>query len=68
MLDHFSLKIKSETGKHFGKFTIKMKLNARFNNAPTHGYEKHVGTKTSLRIVNSQVVGKPGSKNILLQM
>jgi len=31
----------------------------RFNNAPTLGYEKDVGNKTSLRIVNSQVVGKP---------
>ena len=31
----------------------------RFNNAPSKGYEKDVGTKTSLRIVNSQVVGKP---------
>eukprot|EP00095_Tigriopus_kingsejongensis_P005749 maker-scaffold28_size608977-snap-gene-3.9 protein:Tk05749 transcript:maker-scaffold28_size608977-snap-gene-3.9-mRNA-1 annotation:"beta-galactoside alpha -sialyltransferase st6gal i ii" len=31
----------------------------RFNNAPVIGYEKDVGTKTSLRIVNSQVVGKP---------
>ncbi len=27
----------------------------RFNNAPTKGYERDVGTKTSLRIVNSQV-------------
>ena len=31
----------------------------RFNNAPLKGYEKDVGNKTSLRIVNSQVVGKP---------
>lgn len=31
----------------------------RFNNAPVIGYEKDVGSKTSLRIVNSQVVGKP---------
>ena len=31
----------------------------RFNNAPTKGYEEDVGSKTSLRIVNSQVVGKP---------
>jgi len=31
----------------------------RFNNAPTLGFEKDVGNKTSLRIVNSQVVGKP---------
>ena len=31
----------------------------RFNDAPVAGYEKDVGSKTSLRIVNSQVVGKP---------
>ena len=31
----------------------------RFNNAPTKGHVKDVGSKTSLRIVNSQVVGKP---------
>ena len=31
----------------------------RFNNAPSKGYEEDVGTKTSLRIVNSQVVGNP---------
>lgn len=31
----------------------------RFNNAPTAGYESDVGSLTSLRIVNSQVVTKP---------
>lgn len=31
----------------------------RFNNAPTRGFTQDVGDKTSLRIVNSQVVGKP---------
>jgi hypothetical protein len=31
----------------------------RFNHAPTTGYEVDVGTKTTLRIVNSQVVSKP---------
>ena len=31
----------------------------RFNNAPTKGFEIDVGNKTNLRIVNSQVVGKP---------
>ena len=35
----------------------------RFNNAPTtQEYSKDVGSKTSLRIVNSQVVGKPEFK------
>ncbi|KAF4518765.1 hypothetical protein B566_EDAN006169 [Ephemera danica] len=31
----------------------------RFNHAPTENFEKDVGTKTTLRIVNSQVVFKP---------
>jgi len=31
----------------------------RFNDAPTSGYERDVGERTTLRIVNSQVVGKP---------
>lgn len=31
----------------------------RFNHAPTIGYETDVGMKTTLRIVNSQVVSKP---------
>ena len=34
----------------------------RFNNAPTHGYERDVGSKTSLRIINSQVVANPSFK------
>jgi len=31
----------------------------RFNSAPTEGYEDDVGSKTTFRIVNSQVVSKP---------
>lgn len=31
----------------------------RFNHAPTLGYELDVGSKTDVRIVNSQVVTKP---------
>ena len=31
----------------------------RFNNAPTDQYDKDVGNKTSIRIVNSQVRTKP---------
>ena len=30
----------------------------RFNNAPTAGYEEDVGSKTSLRILNSQILSK----------
>ena len=39
--------------------TDKHDMVVRFNHAPTEGYEADVGTKTTLRIVNSQVVSKP---------
>ena len=34
----------------------------RFNNAPTDEFSKDVGRKTTIRIVNSQVVAKPHFK------
>lgn len=34
----------------------------RFNAAPTEGFESDVGAKTSLRIINSQVVSNPSFK------
>ena len=34
----------------------------RFNAAPTEQFEADVGTKTSLRIINSQVVSNPSFK------
>ncbi|KFB50816.1 AGAP006903-PA-like protein [Anopheles sinensis] len=34
----------------------------RFNHAPTEGYEADVGSKTTVRVVNSQVVTKPDFK------
>ncbi|GLG93815.1 Beta-galactoside alpha-2,6-sialyltransferase 2, partial [Gryllus bimaculatus] len=40
-------------------FTDKHDLVLRFNHAPTINYEHDVGTKTTIRIVNSQVVSKP---------
>lgn len=34
-------------------------LVLRFNHAPTRGFEEDVGNKTTIRILNSQVVSKP---------
>ncbi|XP_050526784.1 beta-galactoside alpha-2,6-sialyltransferase 2 [Daktulosphaira vitifoliae] len=47
---------------NFGHFIDKHDLVLRFNNAPTKGYEKDVGSKTTIRILNSQVVSKPNFK------
>ena len=45
-----------------GTFIDSHDLVLRFNNAPTEKYEADVGKKTSIRIVNSQVVAKPQFK------
>ena len=45
-----------------GPFIDSHDLVLRFNNAPTEKYEADVGRKTSIRIVNSQVVAKPQFK------
>lgn len=46
-------------GSGLGTFIDMHDMVLRFNHAPTIGYEADVGTKTTLRIVNSQVVSKP---------
>ena len=45
-----------------GPFIDSHDLVLRFNNAPTENHEADVGKKTSIRIVNSQVVAKPQFK------
>ena len=45
-----------------GEFIDSHDIVLRFNNAPTEGHEVDVGKKTSIRIVNSQVVAKPQFK------
>ncbi|XP_067014197.2 beta-galactoside alpha-2,6-sialyltransferase 2 [Anabrus simplex] len=42
-----------------GNFIDSHDLVLRFNHAPTAGHELDVGSKTTIRIVNSQVVSKP---------
>ncbi|XP_055315555.1 beta-galactoside alpha-2,6-sialyltransferase 1 [Sitodiplosis mosellana] len=41
-----------------GKFIDNHDIVLRFNHAPTKGHEKDVGSKTTIRVVNSQVVSK----------
>ncbi|XP_040575691.1 beta-galactoside alpha-2,6-sialyltransferase 2-like [Lepeophtheirus salmonis] len=42
-----------------GTFIDSHDLIIRFNDGPTSGFEKDVGSKTSLRVVNSQIIFKP---------
>uniref|UniRef100_A0A1B6KAB9 Beta-galactoside alpha-2,6-sialyltransferase 1 n=1 Tax=Graphocephala atropunctata TaxID=36148 RepID=A0A1B6KAB9_9HEMI len=46
-------------GSKLGPLIDSHDLVLRFNHAPTAGYEADVGSKTSIRILNSQVVSKP---------
>ncbi|XP_025830591.1 beta-galactoside alpha-2,6-sialyltransferase 1, partial [Agrilus planipennis] len=47
-------------GSNLGRTIDSYNVVLRFNNAPTKGFESDVGRKTTLRIVNSQVVSKEG--------
>ena len=49
-------------GSGLGSFIDTHDIVLRFNNAPTDNHTKDVGKKTSIRIVNSQVVAKPQFK------
>ncbi|XP_054270536.1 beta-galactoside alpha-2,6-sialyltransferase 2 [Macrosteles quadrilineatus] len=46
-------------GSNLGPLIDSHDFVLRFNHAPTEGYEADVGSKTSLRMLNSQVVSKP---------
>ncbi|XP_055531571.1 beta-galactoside alpha-2,6-sialyltransferase 2 isoform X1 [Wyeomyia smithii] len=49
-------------GSGLGSFIDQHDIVMRFNHAPTKKFEKDVGTKTTVRVVNSQVVTKPEFK------
>ncbi|KAG5670718.1 hypothetical protein PVAND_000962 [Polypedilum vanderplanki] len=49
----------SLVGSNLGEFINSHDIVMRFNHAPTLGFENDVGNKTTIRIVNSQVVSKP---------
>ncbi|XP_069941360.1 beta-galactoside alpha-2,6-sialyltransferase 1 [Cherax quadricarinatus] len=49
----------SMKGSKMGNFIDSHDAVIRFNHAPTEGFEEDVGTRTTLRIINSQVVTKP---------
>ncbi|XP_045609247.1 beta-galactoside alpha-2,6-sialyltransferase 1-like isoform X2 [Procambarus clarkii] len=46
-------------GAQLGNFIDSHDAVIRFNHAPTEGFQHDVGSRTTLRIVNSQVVTKP---------
>ncbi|XP_011194502.1 beta-galactoside alpha-2,6-sialyltransferase 2 [Zeugodacus cucurbitae] len=49
----------SLSGAKLGRFIDSHDIVMRFNDAPTIGYEVDVGSKTTIRVLNSQVVTKP---------
>ncbi|KAH8321508.1 hypothetical protein KR074_006819 [Drosophila pseudoananassae] len=49
----------SLAGSKLGRFIDTHDIVMRFNHAPTEGHEVDVGSKTTIRVVNSQVVTKP---------
>ncbi|XP_047035147.1 beta-galactoside alpha-2,6-sialyltransferase 2 [Helicoverpa zea] len=46
-------------GSDLGEFIDSHDMVLRFNNAPTENYTESVGSKTTFRVLNSQVVSKP---------
>uniref|UniRef100_A0A0N7ZCA1 Beta-galactoside alpha-2,6-sialyltransferase 1 n=1 Tax=Scylla olivacea TaxID=85551 RepID=A0A0N7ZCA1_SCYOL len=52
----------SNKGSHLGNFIDSHDAVVRFNDAPTVGFEGDVGTRTTLRIVNSRILVKPEFK------